>query len=103
MRRIRQGARENNSHQIVSIGNATAITTKTMTLRIWKSTDDHSRAIPATAAPTPRITTAGHQRIGGGLEELFIASTLLRQTPGGTCRNQTGQTIMLKGHGISKA
>ena len=41
-----QGARENNSHQIVSISSASAITTKMATLRIWKSTDDHSRATP---------------------------------------------------------
>ena len=53
VRRIRHGARENNSHQIVSISSATAITTKMATLRIWKSTDDHSRATPmATALST---------------------------------------------------
>ena len=101
VRRIRHGARENNSHQIVSIGSATAITTKTTTLRIWKSSDDQSRAIPATAAPTPRITIAGHHRIGGVLEESFIASALSRQAPGDPFRNQTGQTITLKG--VSKA
>jgi hypothetical protein len=78
-----------------------AITTKTTTLRIWKSNDDHSRAIPATAAPTPRITIAGHHRIGGVLEESFIASALSRQAPGDPFRNQTGQTITLKG--VSKA
>jgi hypothetical protein len=82
VRRIRQGAHENNSHQIVSISSASAISTKMATLRIWKSTDDHSRATPMATALRPRMTIAGHQRIGGRVEESFIASALPTQAPG---------------------
>ena len=88
VRRIRHGARENNSHQIVSISSAITITTNTATLRIWKSTDDHSRATPMAIALRPRITIAGHQRIRGRVEELFIGSALPTQSPGRRAPNQ---------------
>ena len=66
-------------------------------MRIWKSTDDQSRATPMATALRPRIAIAGHQRIGGRVEESFIASALPTQAPGRRAPNQTGSDYSVEG------